>query len=177
MARNLEELTHYLDSLHDRPPLAELAAELDELEIEVEDLAPFVRFSDRSYARNLVRSGEWYYLLVLCWKNGQRSPIHDHGESVCGLRVLRGTMTETRFEFAPNGHVKATFSRDCGPGTVAATQDDDLHQVSNLQAGKADLVTLHIYSPPLLSMRTFSLIDGTQGEEPMFLEFSEAAGI
>src|SRR5205807_7632445 len=44
---------------------------------------------------------------VLCWRNGQRSPIHDHRGSSCGVRVLRGTMTETQFAFAPNGHVKA----------------------------------------------------------------------
>ena len=47
----------------------------------------------------------------------------------------------------------------------------------HLQPGDADLVTLHVYSPPLLWMGTYSLTDTTRGQEPMFLEFSEAAGI
>ena len=45
--------------------------------------------------------------------------------------------------------VKAMGSRDLPAGALCVTQDDDLHQISNLQAGSADLVTLHVYSPPL----------------------------
>jgi cysteine dioxygenase len=86
-------------------------------------------------------------------------------------------MTETRFDFAPNGHVKAIGSRDYQEGAVVGSQDSDLHQVSNLQAGDADLVTLHVYSPPLLRMSTYSLTDQTRGEEWMLLEFCDAAGI
>jgi cysteine dioxygenase len=154
-----------------------LTAQLAELDLEADELASYIRFSDRHYTRNLVRAGEWYHLLVLCWKNGQRSPIHDHGQSSCGVRVLRGTATETLFEFTPHQHVKATFSRDLLPGSVCGSEDDDLHQVSNLQDGDADLVTLHVYTPPLLHMGTYSLTDLTRGVEPMFLEFSDAAGI
>jgi cysteine dioxygenase len=114
---------------------------------------------------------------VLCWRNGQRSPIHDHTGSNCAVRVLRGTMTETLFEFAPNGHVKPTFSRDVPAGTVVGSVDKDMHQVSNLQAGDADLITLHVYAPPLLVMGTYSLHDRERGAEPMYLAFTDAAGI
>jgi cysteine dioxygenase len=177
MARTLNELVEYLDRLTDRVDLADLLIELSQLNVQCEELREFVRFSPRYYMRNLVRAGEWYHLLVLCWQNGQRSPIHDHAGSSCGLRVLRGTMTETRFEFASNGHVKAVASRDLATGSVVGSQDLDLHQISNLQPGTADLVTLHVYSPPLLRMGTYSLTDKTRGEEPMLLEFCDAAGI
>ena len=177
MARTLTELFDYLDSLHGRAALNDLVSELEALDIDCEQVAPFIRFSSRGYTRNLIRGGTWYNVLVLCWKNGQRSPIHDHVGSSCGVRVLRGTATETLFEFAPNCHVKALFSRDLPEGSVCASQDDDMHQVSNLQSGDADLVTLHVYSPPLMYMSTYSLTDLTRGTEPMFLEFSDAAGI
>src|SRR5882757_8501547 len=104
MANNLVELFDYLDRLEERAPLADLVGELSELTIDADDLSQHVCFSEKAYARNLVRKGSWYHLLVLCWKNGQRSPIHDHAGSSCGVRVLRGTMTETTFGFAPNGH-------------------------------------------------------------------------
>src|SRR5262245_66062556 len=149
MAKTLNELVAYLDGLEGRAPLQELVAELKELQVECEELSEYVRFSEKQYGRNLVREGPWYHLLVLCWKNGQRSPIHDHAGSTCGVRVLRGVLTETTFTFAPNGHVKAVGSRDLAEGHVCGTQDDDLHQISNLQAGNADLVTLHVYTPPL----------------------------
>jgi cysteine dioxygenase len=177
MARTLDELFDYLDSLEDRAALPSLVGELTDLEIDADNLREYVRFSDKAYARNLVRKGPWYALLVLCWKNGQRSPIHDHTGSSCGVRVLQGVMTETRFGFAPNGHVKALSSHDLAEGGVCGSQDDDLHQVSNLQAGNAELVTMHVYSPPLVWMGTYSMYDTSRGQEPMLLEFCDAAGI
>lgn len=176
MARSVDALFDYLESLTHRADLRQLTALLSQLEIG-SDLDSFKRYSSRSYARNLVRSGEWYALWVMCWRNGQRSPIHDHAGSSCGVRVLLGTATETAFAFAPNGHVMATRSRDLRPGQVCGTEDFDLHQISNLQADDADLVTLHVYSPPLVKMGTYSLTDTTRGEELMEMEFSDAAGI
>lgn len=177
MPESLGSLVHFLDALNDRAPLPELLAQLRQLEPSYDDLIPFVRFSDRAYSRNLVCRGSWYMVLVLCWRNGQRSPIHDHVGSTCGVRVLHGTLTETLFTFTPNGLVKATGSCDYAPGSVIGSQDDDLHQVSNLQSGDDDLVTLHVYSPPLLTMGTYSLTGRERGTEPMFLEFSNSAGI
>jgi cysteine dioxygenase len=177
MARTLDDLFRYLDSLRGRAALDRLQAELADLDLGPDDLAAHVRYSERTYRRNLVRGSDWYNLWVLCWRNGQRSPIHDHRGSSCAVRVLDGTMTETLFEFAPNGHVKALFSRDLPPGGVVGSEDTDLHQVSNLQAGDADLVTLHIYSPPLVLMGTYSLTERGRGEEPMLIEFCDAAGI
>jgi cysteine dioxygenase len=177
MPKTLTDLVAYLDSLQERAPLQQLVAELTELRIDCDELQEHARFSDQQYARNLVCKGPWYHLLVLCWKNGQRSPIHDHAGSTCGVRVLRGVMTETTFALTPNGHVKAVGSRDLAEGAVCGTQDDDLHQISNLQAGDADLVTLHVYTPPLVWMGTYSMYDTSRGQEPMLLEFTDAAGI
>jgi cysteine dioxygenase len=177
MNRPLDELLDYLDHLEERASLPELTARLARTEISCADVADFTRFSDRGYTRNLVQQGEHYALLVLCWKNGQRSPIHDHHGSSCAVRVLRGTATETVFDFSPNGDVWAVSSRQHRPGTVVGSQDSDVHQISNLQAGDADLVTVHVYSPPLMWMGTFSLYDRTRGQEPMLIEFSDAAGI
>jgi cysteine dioxygenase len=177
VATTLRQLIAYLDGLSGRAPLPELLGRLAGADIDLAELADHVRFSERGYARNLVRAGPWYHLLVLCWRNGQRSPIHDHAGSSCAVRVLRGVLTETRFEFAPHGRVKAVGSRDLAVGGTCASADLDVHQVSNLQDGSADLVTLHIYSPPLRWMGTYSLTDDTRGQEPMFTEFAEAAGI
>jgi cysteine dioxygenase len=176
-AATLPELIAYLDGLSGRAPLDELLELLARTEVDLADLEAHVRFSAKSYTRNLVREGPWYNLLVLCWKNGQRSPIHDHAGSSCAVRVLRGVLTETALVFAPHGRVKAVGSRDLAPGEVMGSQDHDLHQVSNLQDGDAELVTLHVYSPPLRWMGTYSLTDDTRGQEPMLVEFCDAAGI
>lgn len=165
MPGNLDSLLHYLDGLRERPSLASLQEHLGRLPITCDDVAHYIRFSDRGYQRNLVHSGESYNLWVMCWKNGQRSPVHDHAASVCAVRVLRGTLTESRYKFAANGAVVATGSRELSEGSVCAAQDNYLHQIANFQAGNRDLVTLHIYSPPLVRMSTFSLTEVTRGED------------
>jgi cysteine dioxygenase len=177
MSATLEAMLHYLDALDRRPSLDEMRVELARFDVGCDDVAPFIRFGERTYQRNLVRAGDWYHAWVLCWRNGQRSPIHDHAGSSCVVRVLRGVLTETIFAFAPNGHVKACLSRDFGPGSVLASSDTDMHQISNLQAGSADLVTMHVYSPPLLTMGTYSLYDRSRGQEVWELDFIQAAGI
>jgi DMSO/TMAO reductase YedYZ molybdopterin-dependent catalytic subunit len=165
MAYNLETLLDRLNRLEKKASLSELTSLLEQVEVDAKDLSGYVRFGEPAYQRILMRAGRWYHLWVLCWKNGQRSPIHDHLGSNCAVRVVRGTATITDFTFAPNGHIKALGSTDRPCGSVFANHDDDLHQVSNLQAGSADLVTLHIYSPPLMRMGTYSLTDRTRGED------------
>ncbi len=176
MASGFDALFHYLDGLAGRPSLAELSDHLVRLELTDADLAPFVHFSDRQYQRNLVKADSSYLVWVLCWKAGQRSPIHDHGNSVCGVRVLRGTATVTHFMRTASGHVKAISSEDAPPGSILGTVDSDLHQVSNLQDDGTDLVTLHVYAPPLLRMGTYSILDSVRGVD-VWTEWIEGAGI
>jgi DMSO/TMAO reductase YedYZ molybdopterin-dependent catalytic subunit len=165
MATKLQALFDYLDGLRGRAALDDLVGALARFDLRCEDVAEFIHFADDTYTRNSLRAGSWYHAWILCWKNGQRSPIHDHQGSSCAVRVLRGTLTQTWFEFAPNGHVKATASQDYPAGSVIGAQDGDIHQVSNLQAGQADLITLHIYTPPLARMITYSMMDTSRGEE------------
>jgi cysteine dioxygenase len=167
----------HLDTLTGRPDLARLVDDLSRFEIELDDVSQHLHFAENGYKRNLIRASSNYHAWVLCWKNGQRSPIHDHSGSVCVVRVLRGTLTETLFEVVPNGQIKATFSRDFAEGSLMGSEDTDIHQVSNLQAGSADLVTLHVYAPPLNRMNTYSLYDLSRSYEVWDPEFSEAAGI
>jgi cysteine dioxygenase len=92
--------------------------------------------------------------------------------------VLKGTATETLFERTSAGHVYATSSRKLPTGHCCGSQDSDIHQISNLESDGGDLVTLHIYSPPLLVMGTYSLTKTTVGEfDDRIYDFSEGAGI
>ena len=174
----LRRLFEALDGHRDRIPLEDLADHLAATPLCFEDVEPHAYFGERTYRRNLLHAGPAYQALVLCWRNGQRSPIHDHRGSSCGVRVLRGVATETQFTLSPNGLILATHSRELAEGSVCASQDADIHQMSNLQAGGADLVTLHVYSPPLLRMGTYSLTDRKVGEfvDPVF-ENCHGAGI
>ena len=128
---------------------------------------------------NATNEAPTYQALVLCWRNGQRSPIHNHRGSRCGVKILRGTATETIFARAPNGMVVPDRTRWVPPGDISASEDADIHQVSNLQPGGADLVTLHVYSPPLLRMEVFSLDTPAvrEWDDPVYDRFVLGGGI
>jgi cysteine dioxygenase len=173
-----DELFHELDQYPGRVPLDVLDGRLKDLEIDPAEIEPFVKFAPDCYRRNLMRAGPGYHALILCWKNGQRSPIHDHRGSSCGVKVIRGTATETVFDRTPAGHIYAVSSKKLREGYTCGTQDEDIHQISAIEPDGGDLVTLHIYSPPLLVMGTYSLTNTRVGNfsDPVF-EFCEGAGI
>lgn len=158
----LSELVNYLDSLQERADVAQLDRLLSENVATLDTLQSFVEFGDLTYRRNLIKQNTWYELLCICWKSGQRSPIHDHAQSTCGLKIVTGVATETVFASTDCGQIKAVSSTDFAVGQVCSSQDSDVHQVSNLQSPGNDLVTLHIYSPPIQSMDTYTLT----GAEP-----------
>src|SRR5689334_6805114 len=104
----LAKLFAELDRFEERVPLDWLVERIKLLKIHWAEVEPFVRFSPDTYRRNLMNSGPAYHALILCWKNGQRSPIHDHFGSSCAVRVLRGVCTETIFQRTSAGHLYPT---------------------------------------------------------------------
>ena len=179
MASVIETAFAALDRFDGPLPLPAILDWFRDEPLNVQDLSSYLIFNAARYVRNRVHDGPAYQALVLCWRNGQRSPIHNHRGSRCGVKVLRGVATETLFERAPNGLVLPVGSRDLPSGHTCASADDDVHQVSNLQAGGADLVTLHIYSPPLLRMDVFSLDTPAvrEWDDPINDPFSLGGGI
>lgn len=174
----LRPLVAYLDALTSRASIERLEELLAASEATLEDVRDFVRFEPGQYQRNLVALGPWYEVLVICWRSGQRSPIHNHAQSTCGLKVLSGTCSETLFAHSPCGQVVALSTREKQAGDVCASEDEDTHQVSNLQAPGRDLVTLHIYSPPLRKMKKFSLTSaGAEDWLPPVVEVAHGEGI
>jgi cysteine dioxygenase len=154
----LAPLMSYLGELTGQASIRALHERLQESRATLEGMRDYVRFDPVRYARNLVTESPWYSLQVLCWRSGQRSTIHDHAGSFCAFKVLTGVATETVYRFSPCGQVVPTHTRDFQVGEVATPQPTEPHQVSNLQPPGCDLVTLHVYTPPLKNLRTFSIM-------------------
>lgn len=146
----------YLQGLTARPAIEDLVEQMKSFNITVEELGGFVQFHERGYRRNVVFENEYVQLLCLCWRSGQRSPIHDHAQSICAVKVVEGIVSETMYEMTPSGYIKAVSTVDYGQGVIGS-EDDDTHQVANLQEEGQDLVTLHCYAPPLKKMKTYSI--------------------
>jgi len=160
--RDIEELTDWLRSFEQRISLDELTNRLQDDSISADLLADHIRFSDERYSRNLLAYGPQFYALVLCWKPGQASPIHDHRGASCGVRVIEGVATETSFA-RENGQLVEKSVTTMRAGEVCGSFDDDIHEIRN--NGDGNLVTLHIYSPYLDNI---NLYDRETGEITVF---------
>lgn len=54
------------------------------------------------YTRNLVDAGNGKFnLMIICWGEGHGSAIHDHADSHCFMKMLKGELTEIRYAW-PN---------------------------------------------------------------------------
>ncbi|KAG2483436.1 hypothetical protein HYH03_017690 [Edaphochlamys debaryana] len=62
------------------------------------DWRRYAFFNDVHYVRNLVEGNSNFELLVLCWKYGQVSRVHNHGSGHCWLTVLEGDMREVQYQ-------------------------------------------------------------------------------
>jgi cysteine dioxygenase len=144
-----------LDRHRDAVPIDELVRLLEALAITRADVEPHVSFAPEGYKRNVLRVGPGYAALVLCWRPDQASPIHDHRGSACGVLVLDGTLAETKYERRPDGHLRETTTGRLAVGTVCGSYDADIHTIRN--AASRDLVTLHVYTPPMQNYRIYEL--------------------
>ncbi|KAI8946666.1 RmlC-like cupin domain-containing protein [Xylaria longipes] len=156
---------------------------LDSEDVDVEDLthlmeryvsdprewAQYALSNDKMpYTRNLVDEGNGKAnLLVLVWTPGKGSPIHDHGNAHCVMRILHGDITETRYDF-PDGDkekpMEMKSERVHKEGTVAYMADElGLHRVSN--HGSNFAVSLHLYTPPNVARQGCNIFNPQTGRK------------
>lgn len=152
----LQELIAYLDTLDARADLRVLSGLLSKLSVTRQDILPCCCFGQKGYKRNTICESPWYELLALCWRSGDRTPIHDHQGVSCAFKVVEGEGTEIRFKPTPSGLICPVATIPMSPGYICSADDADIHEVANMQAPGADLITLHIYSPPIKSMNTYA---------------------
>ena len=132
---------------------------LNRLVVTAEEVQPHALFSEKRYARNLVYKNREFEIMIMCWKAGQRSSIHDHAGSLGGIRILRGELTECLFGRAANGMIKSLSSADYAIEDTRVEETSLIHQISNLQAEEGKTVSVHVYVPPLVRMNVYSLED------------------
>ncbi len=162
---NLPQLFAQLDQYQAPIPIDQLTALMRDLTLTPEEIAPHINFDPDHYQRNLIHLGQHYAALALCWAAGQRSPIHDHHHSACGVRVISGTAHETQFTRTETGQLIEGQTNTYPETTVCGSFDSDIHEMfnpRNTNPGAPDpdplirgLVTLHIYTPHLNDVHVY----------------------
>ena len=128
-----------------------------------------------NYTRNLVDEGNGKSnVLILVWNPGKGSPIHDHANAHCVMKVLKGRLEETLYTIPspadevcrskvtptpPAVQKQTIYSRD----QVTYISDKiGLHKMSNPSSTEV-AVSLHLYTPPHAANFGFHLFDARTG--------------
>jgi cysteine dioxygenase len=120
-----------------------------------------IAFAEATYARNLVCRTPSFELLVLCWRPGQASTIHDHAGALNAIRVYSGQLTSrtfrrTRGASSSVGPVEqVSEERVSADVRMIGLDRDGIHQLANTSEG--DLITVHVYAPALMELNVYSL--------------------
>lgn len=116
----------------------------------------------RGYTRNgVVNINGNANLLILVWTPGKGSAIHDHANAHCCLKVLKGRLLESLYDFPESeGH-------EMVPRQVSEMNRNDvgymsdtigLHKISNASTEEY-AVSLHLYTPPYASLYGCSMYE------------------
>lgn len=151
------ELIERLKSQASPPSLEDINAWLSHVEITKGDLEPYLGFKEGNYWRHRVCRNEAVEMLIICWRPGQKTPIHDHNGSHGVVRVQQGLMWETMFTYDNERGLCYKSARECPTGEVTGAGVPDIHQLGNPDVSGQDLITIHVYAPPLGVLKTYKV--------------------
>ncbi len=165
-----------------RKPVAELTHdELMELAgglaLSDELVRAHTSFCADHYARNLVCRTQGFELLVLCWKPGHGTTIHDHAGALNAIRVFRGELTSRLFAPAAGrpdgatGPVTLASEERLQTGALTGVDRAGIHQLAN--TSQEDLVTVHVYAPPLREVVVYSTTSPAVERQPLRYTLAE----
>mmetsp|Transcript_8736 Transcript_8736/g.17714 ORF Transcript_8736/g.17714 Transcript_8736/m.17714 type:complete len:188 (+) Transcript_8736:1596-2159(+) len=117
-------------------------------------ILPYIKFDlTRSHTRIPIICNDTYTVHLSSWTPGKQSPISDQGDSHCWMKVIVGSVTETRFHIDSN---RITREREMilSEGDTTFIRKTQLHQLSSSNSEEGAL-TLHICSPPMTSTKLY----------------------
>jgi cysteine dioxygenase len=173
---SFKSLVEKLCTLREAPTFTDLSDWLFRAHVSPDDLRPFRFFKQGTYARHRVMRNQFVEMLILCWRPGQRTPIHDHNGSYGAVRVCEGVMWETMFALDNERKLYYQSAREWNTSEVTGADVPDIHQLGNPEVSGQDLVTLHIYAPPLGVLNTYKVGSREVGHYSPN-EFMDGAGI
>jgi predicted metal-dependent enzyme (double-stranded beta helix superfamily) len=158
-----------------RQPASELTHErfmdlVHRLRLSDELIASSTSFTASHYSRNLVCRTQTFELLVLCWRPGHESTIHDHAGALNAIHVHRGELTSRIFvpadgAAAGSGPVVMTGEESVTRDGWIGVDRGGVHQLADTTGD--DLVTVHVYAPPLRELTVYSTASAATERRPL----------
>ena len=155
--RTFSDLVQTLQDQSTPPTLEQIGSWLESTVISREDLRPYIGFKEGNYWRHRVCKNKAVEMLVLCWRPGHRTPIHDHNGSHGVVKIQEGVLWESIFIYQEDEGLSYKSGRECQTGDITGAGVPDIHQLGNPEVSGQDLITIHIYAPPLGVLHTYKV--------------------
>ncbi|MCM3724757.1 cysteine dioxygenase family protein [Neobacillus cucumis] len=147
-------IKNVLDTLK-KPSKAQLKDALLKLDIKLKDFDDLPEPSlGKPYNRKLLFKNEEVEMLVMNWSHLECTP-HDHGNSHGWIQVLSGTSLNSVYEMSGTGLPAELFREYHHQGKYFYAPKNAIHKMQ--ASNQTDLVTLHLYSPPITGMKVYNL--------------------
>ncbi len=117
--------------------------------VRLSDLEPWQDLdypAEDSYGRRMVCQGPNFEVLVMTWRPGSFSMIHDHGYTQWGAVQVFGPVEHAVFRVDELDRLVTTSRRSVEPGTVLFVPHRLVHQMGN--PTDEPILTLHVYGTP-----------------------------
>jgi len=169
----IEGLLIFFSVEKEKVNIEEVIAWFDRYEFKPEDIAKFAKWDKYKYTRNLIHDGnEHFNLILMCWPEGSVSPVHDHANSHCFVRILDGTAKEIRYHWPEDVHTPENALVEMGEttypegNTTYMSDELGLHKVMNASHTNK-LCSMHLYSPPFAECSIFDARTSKRTKVPM----------
>jgi cysteine dioxygenase len=105
-----------------------------------------VSFGDEPYTRVSISRDDDMEIVLICFREGQTSSVHNHQGSNCVIRVVNGKLLETLYKEEDPGELSFYHQHYLRKGDISGLDGEAIHQLTNLS--KTGTVLLNFYSPP-----------------------------
>lgn len=165
--KTISSVEDLVNALHQskKEKFGEIITRLDVLKLDVDELSTW---SKDCYTRNCLECNDDFELILICWEEGQVTPIHDHGGEECWVKIIQGEFKETIYESNESGEPTEIKTNIGGPGGISYMVDFmGCHSLENVSNGRA--LTIHLYAKPIASCNIYNNEDGQF--EPKVMEY------
>lgn len=122
--------------------------------ISKDECEEYISWDAKDYTRNCIEHNDDFELILICWKPGDETPIHDHNDQRCWVYQIEGEVVEERFVKDEEGNLLKNHEMILSGGRLTYMHDSmGYHTLSNKTNKNA--FSLHLYIKPVEKCQIF----------------------
>ncbi|MEQ8908407.1 MAG: cysteine dioxygenase family protein [Vicingaceae bacterium] len=153
----INSLNQLVEELKEVKNESEYKKMVKRLNIPLSDYEPYAHFNKEHYTRNCVARTKEFELILLCWEEGQVTPVHCHNNQECWVYVVKGEFDEQRFVESEKKDEVIEVEQEMQlekDGISYMNDDMGYHSLENIHDGRS--MSLHLYMNPIDECNIFN---------------------